>query len=209
VSSAARRARHLTQDEHKEHMMSAAAAAVAGYEQLTGDYVLDPAHTRLGFVARHAMITRVRGQFTRFDGHLTIDGREPANSRAEVTIETASVESREPSRDAHLRSSDFFDVEAYPQMTFVTTAIEQLDQDTFRVTGDLTIKSMTRPITFDLTYTGAAIDDEGDFRIGFEGATTIARKDWGLTWNFALEAGGVLVSEKVTIELDVAAVRAG
>lgn len=183
-------------------------AVTVGHEQLTGEYVLDPAHTRLGFVARHAMITRVRGQFTRFDGRLTIDGREPANSRAQVTIETASLESREPSRDAHLRSGDFFDVEAYPHMTFATTAIEQIDDETFRVTGDLTIKSTTRPIAFDLTYTGAAIDDEGDFRIGFEGSTTIARKDWGLTWNFALEAGGVLVSEKVTIELDVAAVRA-
>lgn len=184
------------------------ATVAAGYEQLTGDYVLDPAHTRLGFVARHAMITKVRGQFTRFDGRLTIDGRDPTNSHAEVTIDAASVESREPSRDAHLRSADFFDVEAYPHLTFVTTAIDQLDEDTYRVTGDLTIRSTTRPITFDLTYTGAAIDDEGDFRIGFEGSTTISRKDWGLTWNFALEAGGVLVSEKVTIELDVAAVRA-
>lgn len=179
-----------------------------GYEQLTGDYVFDPAHTRLGFVARHAMITKVRGQFTRFDGRLTIDGREPANSRAHVTIETASIESREPSRDAHLRSSDFLDVESYPHMTFVTTAIEQLDEATFRVNGDLTIKATTRPITFDLTSTGAVVDAAGEFRIGFEGATTISRKDWGLTWNVALEAGGVLVSEKIKIELDVAAVRA-
>jgi polyisoprenoid-binding protein YceI len=183
-------------------------APVTGYEELTGTYVFDPAHTRLGFVARHAMITKVRGRFTRFTGQLAIDGVEPANSRAELTVEAASLETNDPARDEHLRSDDFFDVEAYPAMSFVSTAIELAGQDTFEVHGELTIKDTTRPISFELSYTGAAIDDEGDFRIGFEGATSISRKDWGLTWNFALETGGVLVSDKITIELDVAAVRA-
>lgn len=180
---------------------------MAGYEQLTGDYVFDPAHTWIGFVARHAMVAKVRGRFTEFDGRVRIDGQEPSRSHAELTIEVASIDSRNAGRDEHLRSSDFFALEKYPHIRFTSTQIKQIDEDTFRVTGDLSIKETTRPITVDLVHTGSAVDEEGDFRVGFSGSVTITRKDWGVSWNYALEAGGVLVSEKVTIELDVSAVR--
>jgi polyisoprenoid-binding protein YceI len=188
-------------------MSNLSTTTVRGYEQLTGEYVFDPAHTWIGFVARHAMVTKVRGRFTEFDGRVRIDGQEPSRSQAELTIEVASIDSRNAGRDEHLRSSDFFALDKYPHIRFASTQIEQIDEDTFRVTGDLSIKETTGPITFDLVHTGSAIDEEGYFRIGFEGSVTINRKDWGVNWNYALEAGGVLVSEKVTIELDVSAMR--
>ena len=177
-------------------------------ESLTGTYVLDPTHTRLGFVARHAMVTKVRGQFTDFSGTLNIDADDPSKSQAEVTIQVASVATGNPDRDNHLRNNDFFDAPTYPTWTFKSTKAEQVDEDTYRLTGDLTIKDVTKPITIDFEFTGAAKDPWGNTRLGFEGRTTINRKDWGVEWNVALEAGGVLVSEKITIEIDVAAVKA-
>ena len=181
----------------------------AAHDALTGEYELDPSHTRLGFVARHAMITKVRGRFDEFEGRIHLDAHSPARSHAEVRIRTASIDTREPSRDAHLRSDDFFDVQTYPEMTFASTGIEQLGDLTFRITGDLTIKTIARSLTFDLVHTGQVVDEEGRFRVGFEGATTVNRKDWGLSWNLALEAGGVLVGDKVILEFDVSAVRVG
>ncbi len=180
----------------------------AGRGQLTGTYALDPDHTRLGFVARHAMVTKVHGQFDRFSGTIHLDGRDPARSTAEVVVETASVNTRLAVRDEHLRSGDFLGVPDHPTMTFRSTRIEQVDEDRFLVTGDLTIKGTTRPVTLDIEYTGATFDD-GELRIGFEASTTIDRRDWGVSWNSGLESGGVLVSNAVRLQLDVAAVRTG
>ncbi|HLI44844.1 MAG TPA: YceI family protein [Acidimicrobiales bacterium] len=175
---------------------------------LTGDYTIDPAHTRLGFVARHAMVTKVRGQFTSFEGTIHADAEEPSRSSVSVTIDVASVDTGNEMRDNHLRTNDFFDIEHYPTITFTSTAIRQTAPTTFEVTGDLTIRGVTRSVTFELELTGAVKDPFGNDRIGFEGSLVVNRKDFGVNWNAPLEAGGVLVSEKVTLELDVAAIRA-
>jgi polyisoprenoid-binding protein YceI len=174
---------------------------------LTGEYTIDPGHSRIGFVARHAMVTKVRGSFNEFDGTGYFDADDPTKSHVELTIKAASIDTRNADRDAHLRSNDFFDMEQHPEITFVSSAVDQVDHDTFRVTGDLTIKDVTRPVTIDFQHTGSAIDPYENYRIGFEGQATVNRKDWGVSWNAALDAGGVLVSEKVTLELEVSAIR--
>ncbi len=174
---------------------------------LAGDYQLDPAHSRLGFVARHAMVTKVRGQFTEFEGTGHIDVADPGKSVAEVRVKVASVNTQQEQRDGHLRSADFFDVENYPEIVFRSTAIERTDDGTFRVTGDLTINDVTRPLTIDFEAIGIAKDPFGNVRAGFEGSVVISRKDWGLQWNATLETGGVLVSDKVTLELDISAIK--
>jgi polyisoprenoid-binding protein YceI len=174
---------------------------------LTGTYAIDPTHSRIGFVARHAMVTKVRGSFNEFEGSGLFDAEHPANSRLQLTIQAASIDTRNAERDAHLTSNDFFDMETYPEITFVSTAVEQVDTSNFRVTGDLTIKGVTKPVSVDFEYAGSAVDPYGNQRIGFEGTTTVNRKDWGVSWNAALEAGGVLVSEKVTLEFEVSAIR--
>ena len=176
-------------------------------EQLTGEYTIDPTHTRIGFVARHAMVTKVRGSFGDFEGALHIDGANPAASSGRVTIQAKSIDTGNEDRDAHLRSNDFFAMDEHPQITFTSTAVEPVDAHTYRVTGDLTIKGVTRPVTVDFEYTGSATDPFGNLRIGLEGSVTVNRKDWGVNWNAALEAGGVLVSEKTTLELDVSAIK--
>jgi polyisoprenoid-binding protein YceI len=176
-------------------------------EQLTGTYTIDPSHSRVGFVARHAMVTKVRGGFNDFAGTFTIDAADPAASSAELTIEAASIDTRNADRDAHLKSNDFFAMDQHPQLTFRSTAVEQVSDTDYRVTGDLTLRGVTKPVTIDLEYTGAAIDPWGNTRVGFEGSTKVNRKDWGLNWNTALEAGGVLVSEKVTLEFEISATR--
>lgn len=176
-------------------------------EDLTGDYQLDVAHTRLGFVARHAMVTKVRGTFKEFDGHAHLDAADPTKSSAELTIQVTSIDTGQEQRDGHLRTNDFFDAENYPQMTFKSTSAEQVDDHTYRLTGDLTIKETTKPITIDFEHVGSAKDPYGNMRAGFEGAATINRKDWGLNWNAALETGGFLVSDRVVLEIDVSAVK--
>jgi len=176
-------------------------------QTLTGDYVLYPAHTRLGFAARHAMVTKVRGSFDDFEGHAHIDFTDAAACSAEVTIQAVSVNTRNEQRDGHLRTNDFFDVPHHPEITFVSTAVEKVGDDVYRLTGDLTIRGVTKPLTLDLELTGAAKDPYGNVRLGFEGSTTINRRDWGVEWNAPLEAGGVLVSEKVTLEIEVSAVQ--
>jgi polyisoprenoid-binding protein YceI len=173
---------------------------------ISGDYILDPAHTRIGFSARHAMVTKVRGAFTQFEGNAHVDADSPANSSVRVTIQTASLATGNDQRDGHLRSADFFDVETYPEITFVSTEVKR-DGTDWTVAGDLTINEVTKPITVVFEETGAATDPFGNERVGFEGRVTINRSDWGLKWNAALEAGGVLVSEKVTLEFDVSAIR--
>ncbi len=175
---------------------------------LTGTYTIDPSHSRFGFVARHAMVTKVRGSFNEFEGTLDVDGDDPTKSSAELVIQVASIDTRNADRDAHLRSSDFFAMDEHPEIRFQSTGVELTDdEDVYRVTGDLTIRGVTKPVTFDLEFTGAAIDPWGQTRIGFEGSTVVNRKDWGVSWNAALEAGGVLVSEKVTIEFEISAIK--
>ena len=177
------------------------------YTELSGTYTLDPAHTRIGFVARHAMVTTVRGAFNEFEGTAVLDGANPANSRVEVTINAASIDTRNAQRDEHLRSNDFLAMQEYPKITFTSTGVRLAGETTFEVTGDLTIKGVTNPVTIPFTFEGAAKDPFGNQRAGFEGSVTINRKDYGVTWNAALEGGGVLVSDKVTLEFEVSAVK--
>ena len=174
---------------------------------LTGTYAIDPTHSRIGFVARHAMVTKVRGSFNEFEGSGFLDADDPTASHLRLTIQAASIDTRNPDRDAHLRSNDFFDMESHPTITFASTSVERTGDDEYRVIGDLTIKGVTKSVAVDVEYTGTAVDPYGNQRIGLEGATTVNRKDWGVSWNAALEAGGVLVSEKVTLELEVSAIR--
>ncbi|MCX5203996.1 YceI family protein [Streptomyces sp. NBC_00237] len=174
---------------------------------LTGTYTVDASHTRVGFTARHAMVTNVRGAFTDLDGTLKLDGSDPSGSKASITIRMASIDTGAADRDGHLRSADFFDAETFPEMTFRSTKAEQLGGSDYRITGDLTIKDTTRPLSIDLEFNGSATDPFGNERVGFEGSATILRSDWGLTWNAALEAGGVLVSDKIKLNFDISAIK--
>ncbi|MCX5109120.1 YceI family protein [Streptomyces sp. NBC_00378] len=174
---------------------------------LTGEYTIDPAHSSIGFTVRHAMVTNVRGSFGEHEGTLKLDGSNPANSTASIDVRIASVDTGIADRDGHLVSGDFFDAEKFPLMTFRSTQAEQLGGDTYRVTGDLTIKDVTRPLSIDLEFNGSATDVYGNERVGFEGSTNILRSDWGLTWNAALETGGVMVSDKVKLSFDISAIK--
>jgi polyisoprenoid-binding protein YceI len=189
-------------------MTTAEPGATAAPTTITGNYTLDPAHTRIGFSARHAMVSKVRGAFKEFEGAGYIDEEKPANSHFEVTIKVSSIDTGNADRDAHLRTNDFLAMDEYPEIKFATTEIEQVDDTHFNVTGDLGIRGTTKPVTIEFEYTGNTVDPWGNHRIGFEGGTTINRKDWGITWNFALEAGGVMVSDKVTLDFDIEALKA-
>jgi polyisoprenoid-binding protein YceI len=178
----------------------------------TGTYSIDPTHSRLGFVARHAMVTKVRGNFNDFEGQGYFDADNPANSRLQVTIQAASIDTRNADRDAHLRSNDFFDMDTYPTITFTSTAVRPAGGSgggsTFHVEGELTIKGTTKAVSMEVELAGTATDPFGNTRVGLEGSTVINRKDWGVNWNAALDAGGVLVSEKVTLEFEISAIKA-
>jgi len=175
---------------------------------LSGSYAIDPAHTRIGFVARHAMVTKVRGSFNDFEGGGVVDAADLAASTATVTIQTASIDTRNEQRDAHLRSNDFLAVEEFPQITFVSTGFTTTGATSLELTGDLTIKGVTNSVTVPFEFEGAATDPFGNLRVGFEGAVTINRKDYGVTWNAVLETGGVLVSDKIVLEFEVSAIKA-
>ena len=183
-------------------------SAISNELALGGDYDIDPAHSRIGFTARHAMVTKVRGSFAEFSGTAHVDPSNPAAGHTELVIQATSITTNQEQRDGHVRGADFLDVETFPTLTFRSTAVE-FDGETARITGDLTIKDVTRPVTVDFEYTGSAKDPFGNIRAGFEGSTTINRKDFGITFNAALETGGVLVSEKIGLELDVSAIRQG
>jgi polyisoprenoid-binding protein YceI len=187
--------------------MSTLTPTATSISDLTGEYTLDAGHSRIGFVARHAMVTKVRGSFNEVAGSGYFDAADPSNSRLEVTIQAASIDTRNADRDAHLRGNDFFDMENYPEIRFVSTGVEPVDESTYRVAGDLTIKDVTKPVTIDFELTGSAVDPFGNHRLGLEGRVVVNRKDWGVSWNAALEAGGVLVSEKVTLEFEVSAIK--
>ena len=176
-------------------------------DTLSGTYAIDPAHSRVGFVARHAMVTKVRGSFNDVEGSGWFDADDPTNSNLQLTIQAASIDTRNADRDNHLRSNDFLAMDQYPEIRFVSTAVEEAGDDRYRVVGNLTIKGVTNPVTVDIEYTGAAVDPFGNQRIGLEGKATVNRRDWGITWNAPLETGGVLVGEKVTLEFEVSAIK--
>ena len=188
------------------------APTTATTADLSGTYVLDPTHTRIGFVARHAMVTKVRGSFGEFDASAQLNFEDPTRSTASVTIQVASIDTGQKQRDEHLRTNDFFDVPSFPTWTFTSTSVEAKaggggGGGEFVLHGDLTIKGTTRPVSVDFEHTGTATDVYGNLRAGFEGRATINRKDFGVTWNAALEAGGVMVGEKIVLEFDVSAIK--
>ena len=187
----------------------ATTAAIRQYQGLdlpeAGTYALDPSHTSVEFIARHLMISKVRGVFTDVSGEINVD-EVPERSSAEVAIAAASVQSGDDRRDAHLRSPDFFDVERFPQITFRSTNVEAAG-DEWLLHGDLTVRDVTRPVVLHVEFEGATTTPWGEDRIGFSAWTELDREDFGLTWNQTLETGGVLVGKKVRIELGVEAVR--
>ncbi|MEU9437753.1 YceI family protein [Streptomyces sp. NPDC048252] len=174
---------------------------------LTGDYSIDPAHSTLGFVARHAMVTNVKGKFNDFTGSLHLDGTDPSKSSATIDVTMDSIDTGSADRDGHLKTADFFKTDEFPTMTFRTTSAEALGGDDYRITGDLTILGVTKPLSIDLEFNGAAKDPFGNERVGFEGKAEILRSAWGLTWNAALETGGVLVSDKIKLNFDISAIK--
>lgn len=177
------------------------------FSAATGTWKLDDTHTTLGFSARHAMVSKVRGRFNEFEGSFTIDGAAPEKSTANVTIKSASIDTRNADRDTHLKSADFLDVEKNPDITFVSTGVKHSGGNDFVLTGDLTISGVTHSVDVELSYAGTSQDPWGGTRIGFEGGTELSRKDFGLVWNVALETGGVLVGDKIKLDLDVEAVK--
>jgi polyisoprenoid-binding protein YceI len=170
-----------------------------------GTYNIDASHSRVGFSARHAMVTKVRGSFNDYTGSATV-----ADGAASISIEinVASVDTRSADRDGHLQSPDFFDVANFPKITFASTSVKDSGSDKLSVEGNLTIKDVTKPITIEFEYTGTATDPFGNARYGFEGAAEINRKDFGLTWNAALETGGILVSENIKLEFEISTIAA-
>ena len=171
-----------------------------------GTYVLDPVHTRIGFIARHLMVTKVRGNFAEFDGSITI-AEDLAGSTAQASIKAVSIATGAPDRDNHLRSGDFLEAEKYPELTFGNARVVDQLGATFKVLGDLTIKGVTRQVELDVELDGVVTDPFGNEKLAVTARTEINREDFGMTWNAALETGGVLVSQKVQIEIEAQAVR--
>ena len=168
---------------------------------------LDPSHTLVEFSAKHLMITTVKGRITDVEGTIVMDEKNPSNSSVEATLKAVSIDTRTEQRDQHLRSADFLNAELFPEIKFRSTKVEG-DKDSFKLTGDLTIRDVTRPITLDIRFEGQQTDPWGGERIGFSGSGKIDRRDFGLTWNQALETGGVVVGNDVKINLEVEAVKA-
>jgi len=168
---------------------------------------IDPAHTNVGFAVRHLMISTVRGRFGRVTGTVTVNERDPSRASVDVSIDAASIDTREDQRDTHLRSADFLDVERHPTITFLGRRIEGDVRKRFRLVGDLTIRGVTREVVLDVASQGRAPDPWGNHRAGFSAATRIDRRDFGLTWNQSLETGGILVGDEVRITIDVELMR--
>src|SRR5688500_16105609 len=165
-------------------------------------WTIDTAHTTVSFVARHMGLSKVRGQFTKFDGQIEGDPSDITTAKARFEVDLASVDSGNPDRDGHLKSADFFDVEKFPKMTFVSKSITGSGED-YKVVGDLTIKDLTKEVELDYEHGGEGVDPYGNRKLGGTLTGTIKRSDWGLTWNVALEAGGLLVSDNIKIEVDL------
>jgi polyisoprenoid-binding protein YceI len=181
-------------------MMSATANTL---ETAVSNWNLDPAHSAAEFKVKHMMISNVKGHFAGIRGSLTLDSDDVARSRVEATIDASTIDTRDPQRDAHLKSADFFDVATYPALTFRSTAVKRTGEGELEVTGDLTIRGITRPVTFEVEGpTPAHKDPWGNTRVGISAVTRINRKEFGLTWNAALETGGILVGDEITISLD-------
>lgn len=176
--------------------------------ELSGDYTLDPANSRFGFVARHAMVTKVRGSIPLKEAAVRLDAANPAASGVRLVLDVSGIQSGNAIRDEHLRTGDFLDAPSHPAITFVSTGVKHVDDERFEVVGDLTIRGVTRRITISLDYTGTARDAQGLTRVGFEGSAVINRKDFGMTYNAVLETGGVMISDKITLEFDLSAVKA-
>lgn len=174
---------------------------------LSGDWDIDPAHSRIGFSAKHAMVTNVRGAFNDVTGNLHVDFDDPDRSTAEIVLQVASIDTRNAQRDEHLRSADFFDVEQWPEIVFRSNRIEEVADNALVVSGDLTIRDVTKPITIPIEFTGAHTDATGALRAGFEGTRRVDRREFGLEWNVALDTGGWLVSEKITLEFELSAIK--
>jgi polyisoprenoid-binding protein YceI len=179
-----------------------ATAEAAAPVTAAGTWVIDPSHASVEFAVTHMMMSKVRGRFSEISGTVVTDGT-PEGSKVDAEIGTASIDTREGARDTHLRSADFLDVEKYPSIRFVSTAIKSKGEDEFRITGDLTIRGVTRPVDIDVTREGMGRDPWGNERAGFSGTGRIDRRDFGLTWNQILEAGGVMVGNEIKLSLDV------
>ncbi|CAB0597073.1 polyisoprenoid-binding protein [Corynebacterium diphtheriae] len=171
---------------------------------LNGTYVLDPAHSVIGFIARHAMVTKVRGNFGEFDATFTINDEDV---QASATIKSASITTGNADRDAHVRGDDFFSTEAFPELTFTATDAVIKDEDSAKVTGDLTIKGVTKTVVLDVDIEGIAEDPFGNVRLGFEAKTKINRRDFGINFNAPLKTGGMLVSDEIKIEIEGSAIK--
>ena len=172
----------------------------------TGTWAIDPAHSSVGFQVKHMGIATVRGTFGEFEGTVEI-GEDLSSAVARGTVKTVSVDTKEPQRDEHLRSADFFDAAAHPELTFRSTAITPIDEDTFEITGELTMRGVTREITLQAEITGTDVDPWGNERVGLEARGQLSRGDYGMTFNQALGSGNVLVSDKVKLALDISAVK--
>ena len=170
-----------------------------------GVWTVDASHSAIGFVVRHLVVAKTRGRFGTFSGTITV-GENPLESKVVASAETASVNTNDETRDNHLRTSDFFEADKYPTLDFVSTSIEPDGAD-YKMHGDLTIKGVTKPVTFDLEFDGVAADPWGNTKAGFSAETEVNRKDWGLDYNAVLEAGGVLIGEKVKITLEIEALK--
>ncbi len=168
---------------------------------------IDPKYTTVEFSVKKFMVTTVKGRFAEFSGTITVDEANPANSAATVSIDTASIDSRDEKRDGHLKSPDFFDVATYPTITFATTRVESLSAEQLRVFGDLTIRDTTREVALDVTFNGNGHTPWNQEVASFSAETTISRSDFGLVWNMALETGGVLVGDAIKISLDIQAIK--
>jgi polyisoprenoid-binding protein YceI len=173
-----------------------------------GTWEIDASHSNVGFVARHLMISKVRGNFQKVSGELTI-GETPEASSVTATIDAASIDTADEMRDGHLRSPDFLDVEKYPTLEFRSTYARQLDEANGRLQGELRIRDVTRPVSLDVSYLGLVTDPFGNEKAVFSAETEIDREEFGITWNKALETGGVLVGRRVKVELEIQAVRKG
>jgi len=172
-----------------------------------GTWNIDPSHSAVAFSVRHMVVSKTRGRFTKWSGQLRFDEEDPEISSVEVTIDPASIDTADAQRDAHLRSADFLEVEKFPTASFRSTNVEEVDSGRYRVTGDLSVHGVTKSVILDVTYEGSGKDPWGGERAGFSGSLSIDRKDFGLTWNKALESGGLLVGDDVTIEIDVEGVQ--
>lgn len=168
---------------------------------------IDSSHSHINFTARHMMISKVRGSFETFSGAVKFDENNPVNTTVDIEVDLSSINTRDAQRDGHLKSPDFFDVEAHPTMHFVSTRVEQIDENNGRLIGNLTIKGVTHEVALDVEYAGMAKSPWGTESAGFSATGSLNRKDWGLNWNQALETGGVLVGDKINIEIELELVK--